>query len=440
MDDPFYTQFEARFRGSRTEIKKRQSVYLPLLASLREVFPDGSLLDLGCGRCEWLELASEAGWQAIGVDTDAGMLAHAAALGLNVQQAEALDYLRALPEASSAIVTSFHVVEHFPFAVLQDFIRETHRVLQPGGVLILETPNPENIFVGTCSFYVDPTHRTPLPPELLHFLVQNCGFINCRIVRLNEFPIGTPPTDFSMVRVLYGVSPDFAVIAQKRADPSLTPALQWPPASLGCSLMEMAVSFDRGLHLQIEEMQSTLTPLITRFEEFKVFQQELHTSYVRRIEEIEVSRQELQAAHASRVEELQAVYASRSWQYMAPYRWMGRRVKATGMGVTKICSGAVLLTKKYLSGLLKGLMIWVYCCPRLKDKALWLLHKIPRLKGRLKRCLREDNLPKNSSKKKPNVSEGDFSPQTVKILADIQHEQNQQKERKEAAAVPQKDK
>ena len=84
-----------------------------------------------------------------------------------------------------AVVSAFHLVEHVPIDYLIDLLNECYRVLAETGLLILETPNPENLTVGTWSFHMDPTHNKPLPPLLLEFLVQNAGFEDTAIVRLN---------------------------------------------------------------------------------------------------------------------------------------------------------------------------------------------------------------------------------------------------------------
>ena len=414
--DNFYEQFASRFRGSREDIEKRQAVYLPLLASLRALFPDGALLDLGCGRGEWLELASAAGWRAIGVDADAGMLKHAAASGLDVRQGEVLGFLRELPDASFSAVTGFHLAEHLPFDELRDFVRETHRILQPGGILILETPNPENLTVGACSFYSDPTHRVPLTPELLHFLVAGSGFPECRILRLNELPVGKLPADFSLVGVLYGVSPDFAVIGQKGIDPSFSAALAWPSEAMGGSLLQMAASFDQGLHLRLDGMQASLALQANLGEELKGRQQVSHAFLAAQISRVEDLVRLYQ-------QELQAVYASRSWRYTAPSRWLGAWVRTLLKILKKLC-----IEIGRPSVLPRSIMLWGNDhCPWLKGKAQWFLDRHPQLKGRLKRWLREDNRPEESPRVNQPVTEGDLSPQTARIMADILHEQEQRK-------------
>ncbi|MDX5935070.1 methyltransferase domain-containing protein [Acidithiobacillus thiooxidans] len=176
MADPdFYRAFEDRYRGSRALIKSRVKVYLPFLYPLKALYPDTPVLDLGCGRGEWLELLGEEGFTAYGVDQDAGMLSACTELGLSVEQGDALEALRNLPDASQMVVSGFHIAEHVPFPILYEMVRETLRVLKPAGLLILETPNAENLVVGSSSFYLDPTHQRPLLPLLLSFLTPARG-------------------------------------------------------------------------------------------------------------------------------------------------------------------------------------------------------------------------------------------------------------------------
>lgn len=169
MNDGFYHAFEERFRGSRDLIKSRLRVYLPFVEPLRGLNKDAKAVDLGCGRGEWLELLQELKFDAQGVDLDDGMLKICREVGLKVQTIDAIAFLKKLPDASHVVISGFHIVEHIQFIDLQVLVQEALRVLMPGGILILETPNPENIIVGTSSFYLDPTHQRPIPPQLLSF-------------------------------------------------------------------------------------------------------------------------------------------------------------------------------------------------------------------------------------------------------------------------------
>ena len=94
--DPFYLAFEERYRGTRELIALRLEVYLPFVQPLKSLYETPEILDLGCGRGEWLELMQKNGFLAKGVDLDEGMLMACRELNLDVCQADALDYLREL--------------------------------------------------------------------------------------------------------------------------------------------------------------------------------------------------------------------------------------------------------------------------------------------------------------------------------------------------------
>src|SRR5439155_1235088 len=87
--------------------------------------------------------------------------------------------------ASVGAVTCFHVVEHLPFADVIHLLSEMMRVLRPAGLAIIETPNPENLRVGACDFYLDPTHRNPVPPAMLEYVVRSRGFADVEVIRLH---------------------------------------------------------------------------------------------------------------------------------------------------------------------------------------------------------------------------------------------------------------
>jgi len=245
MNPDFYRAFEDRHRGPRELIKSRLRVYLPFIEPLKTLYADCRAVDLGCGRGEWLELLREIGVDAHGVDLDDGMLAACRELGLRVETGEAGSCLKTLPDESQAIVSGFHIAEHMPFADLQILVQEALRVLKPAGLLILETPNPENIAVGTANFYVDPTHRRPIPMQLLSFLPEHYGFCRTKVLRLQESPELAGNKAPSLLDVLSGVSPDYAIVAQKRAsDEQLA---EFSPAfekEYGVSLEALAVRYD----------------------------------------------------------------------------------------------------------------------------------------------------------------------------------------------------
>ena len=217
MSSDFYRSFEEKFRGSRELVKSRLQVYLPFVAWLRKVYEDIQAVDVGCGRGEWLELLRESGVDAHGVDLNEGMLDTCRNLGLSVEKCEAVSYVESLSDESKALITGFHIAEHIPFEDLQNLVQQALRVLQPAGLLILETPNPENILVGTYKFYLDPTHQHPLPPQLLAYLPEYYGFHRTKIMYLRESPNPAASKKMKLFSLFYHVSLDYAVVAQKGA-------------------------------------------------------------------------------------------------------------------------------------------------------------------------------------------------------------------------------
>ncbi|MGF1501131.1 MAG: methyltransferase domain-containing protein [Paracoccaceae bacterium] len=179
--DAFYGRLEDRYRGSRAEIKKRLRVYLgDVREAIAETRPaDGSalgVLDMGCGRGEWLELLADEGVAATGVDLNPVQIAEAVRLGLDVREGDALRALAEAADGSLAIVTAHHLIEHLSFDAVTWMAREALRALAPGGLLLFETPNPRNLIVGASTFHLDPTHRRPVPSEVLTTLFDTLGF------------------------------------------------------------------------------------------------------------------------------------------------------------------------------------------------------------------------------------------------------------------------
>ena len=174
--DAFYVSFEDRWRGTRADIKNRQSVYLPCIKVAAEATGGAPVVDVGCGRGEWLELLKENGIAGKGYDLNRIMIMECQERGLDATLGDALDAIRAMPDESVAAITGFHIIEHIPFATFAEILDESLRVLRPHGLIVFETPNPSNWQVASERFYYDPTHRNPLPSELVAFLTEARGF------------------------------------------------------------------------------------------------------------------------------------------------------------------------------------------------------------------------------------------------------------------------
>ncbi|MDJ0717349.1 MAG: methyltransferase domain-containing protein [Prochloraceae cyanobacterium] len=216
--DAFYVEFEDNFRGSREEIRDRQKIYLPFLSELKKDLQNSLIIDIGCGRGEWLELLKEVGYKSKGIDLNRLMVEQCCSRGLDVIEGDAISYLRSLPDASIGAITGFHIIEHLPFKVLLQLFHEALRVLQPGGVVIFETPNPENVLVGSCKFYLDPSHLNPLPSQTIEFLAKSQGLHSVKIINLNPVPKNSRLQGSDSIeavdRYFYGAQ-DYAMIGYK---------------------------------------------------------------------------------------------------------------------------------------------------------------------------------------------------------------------------------
>ena len=206
-----YHAFEGRFRGSREAIKAAQRQYVACFESQPRV------LDVGCGRGEFLELLREAGIPGHGVDLDAGMVDAALASGLSAEQGDAFAFLEGLPDGALGGIYSAQVIEHMRPRDLNRLLQLAHAKLQPGGVFVAETPN------AICepamrNFYLDPTHIRPVHPELARFLAEEAGFTLSHFVFTSAMPGQLPEslhvtehlatTDVSAYR-------DYAIVLRK---------------------------------------------------------------------------------------------------------------------------------------------------------------------------------------------------------------------------------
>ena len=174
VDPTIYAAIEEHFRGSREAISSRQKSYLPFLEKAKQ--ENLPVLDLGCGRGEWLEILKGEGFACEGIDTNQVFLNECAEKGLNTTNIDLLSYLSSQSSPRFGAITLFQVAEHLPFNILVEVFRAARKCLVPGGVFIVETPNAKNLRVGAGTFWIDPTHERPLYPELLEFLSQLVGF------------------------------------------------------------------------------------------------------------------------------------------------------------------------------------------------------------------------------------------------------------------------
>lgn len=407
--DSFYRAFEDQHRGSRELIKGRLAKYLPFITPLATLYPGGKTFDLGCGRGEWLELMAEAGFSPVGVDLDADMLEACRERGLPVFQGDAIEYLAALESDSHALISAFHVVEHVSFEQVRRIVSEALRVLKPGGLLILETPNPENIVVAGCNFYLDPSHKQPVPPELLSFVGEYAGFARVKRLRLQEAPaLHDEGARIHLLDVLGGVSPDYAIVAQKAC--SEEEAASFDAAfstDYGLALADLAARFEQGrarehersaeqirkIHDEVGQVHGELGRVL---DELKRARSELgqvldELGRVRgdlgqvqdAIGEVHgeqgLVRGELGRVHdeaQQTAEQLQAVYNSTSWRITAPMR-----------SVVTYARDAKIAGKSSVRRALFRGVAYANRNPRLRRVAVQVLSRMPGVKQRLVRII-----------------------------------------------------
>ena len=219
--DAFYLAFEDRFRGSRSEIKERCRVYLPFLKRVPTSNKRGLLLDIGCGRGEWLELLTESKYTcASGVDLNVSMVELCRERRLDVTLVDGVKHLATLPGDKLTLIPAFHFIEHLGVRQLMKLLAEAHRVLKKGGLAIFETPNPQNILVGASDFYRDMTHSNPVHPDTIAFALESVGFtdVACYFLAAEKNgrkAIPQPDFRFDDLTAYVNVPRDFAVIARK---------------------------------------------------------------------------------------------------------------------------------------------------------------------------------------------------------------------------------
>jgi O-antigen chain-terminating methyltransferase len=206
-----YARFAERFRGSEEYVKSGQQIYLPYFEGCKNV------LDIGCGRGEFLKMMRQAGVPARGIELSAESVAFCRSQGLDAEVADVYPYLAALDEGTLDGIFCSQVVEHLPPERLPELIRLCARSLAPGGVIAIETPNPECLAIFATHFYLDPTHTRPVPHPLLIFYLEEFGVGNIEVRRLSPAKDSMPslhslPEDF---RDAFFGALDYAVIGRK---------------------------------------------------------------------------------------------------------------------------------------------------------------------------------------------------------------------------------
>jgi SAM-dependent methyltransferase len=183
--DFIYRRLEDSLRGSEAEVRESLAYYAERAAG------HAPLVDVGCGRGELLALCREAGVAARGFDTNERSVADLRQRGFEVALAGVPECFDALGDGAAGSVAALHVVEHLPVELLFAFFAQAARVLRSGGLLMIETPNAESLFMSASQFWRDPTHLAPRHPAALTVLAREHGFDVDEIVAVHPFPEGT---------------------------------------------------------------------------------------------------------------------------------------------------------------------------------------------------------------------------------------------------------
>lgn len=218
-----YFKFQNAFRGTRAMIAERQKMYIPYFENQAQ-----PIIDIGCGRGEFLQLMRDNRIQAFGVDLYPEYVVEGELNGVDVRCGDGIDYLEKTDQQFGGIFAG-QIIEHLSFERLVHLCRLAYQKLADGTYLVMETPNPTSLSIFTSSFYIDPTHSKPIHPLTLGYILREVGFSDVQTVytdcsRPEQLPLlqgdgirNIEEVNRAIQRVsnmLYG-SQDYAVIAKK---------------------------------------------------------------------------------------------------------------------------------------------------------------------------------------------------------------------------------
>ena len=247
MGSDYYLDFENKFRGDREKIFNIFSSYEPLIEIAIEGKNLPILIDVGCGRGEWLQRCQKKFYKSIGIESDNYMVKICRDNGLSVIEGDAIHELSQFDNDSISVITIFHVIEHLEFHKLQKLIFECQRILQDDGVLIMETPSIDNLIVSSKTFYVDHTHINPINPDSISFLLEKSGFSNVKYYYINGGPL-QDAHPLKITRIFNGVAQDLCVISTKTEIEFIkifSNSERWlSHLNIGLSLFDAAIEYD----------------------------------------------------------------------------------------------------------------------------------------------------------------------------------------------------
>lgn len=265
MQDQFHREFEESLNKFYQAANDTLAVYTPFLEALRREIPERiserRALDLVCGDGQWLAELVEHGFTAQGIASDEASLRVCHDLGLEVLHEDPLQTLLQRPDNSLAVVSMLHNIEHLPLGTLLEVMTQAKRVLCPGGLLIMQAPNPECLY----NIKDGMTHTHPISPRLFDFVVEKAGFVHRCLAYTGQLPHVARSKVITLNDIVFHASPTFAVIAQKPTHPEIhqcfAPLFK---QTYGLSLPEMITRHDQTSkrHMSVALESATLCDLL----------------------------------------------------------------------------------------------------------------------------------------------------------------------------------
>ena len=319
LNEEYYLKFENAFRGSRKEIIERLKIYIPLLSATKQAYK-GQLcgIDIGCGRGEWLELCNKNNVKLIWVDLNASMVQLCLDKGWPAIQEDAKSYLERQNDMSFGIISLFHVIEHLERNYFQELVVQALRVLTPSGILLMETPNSDNLLVASKGFYADPTHLRPIHPETTCFELMYLGYSWAKPYYINGHSSYRESDPLGLTSLLAGTALDVVIIAQKSGiDGQLQPEDTWSKALReNETTMQAATRIDSEQHQQFLQFTERCNQ-IEAMANAAINSAELaHRNIVLSQQNIELANLNIEQAH----QRITALYNSRIWKATDPLR------------------------------------------------------------------------------------------------------------------------
>jgi O-antigen chain-terminating methyltransferase len=209
-----YIEFENQFRGSRESILERLDQYRGVLTYIKEEYPRAKALDLGCGRGEWLQKCQQYELSAQGIDASSSMIKYCKKEGLNACKGNIFKIMPHLKSNCYSLITAFHIIEHLENDRITKLLYEAERLLKKNGIMIIEMPSIDNIYVSTDSFYLDETHINKIHPKLLIYKLGLHGFKSTELNYINGEP--EEKQNHLMRKLFYNVGQDVSIVACKK--------------------------------------------------------------------------------------------------------------------------------------------------------------------------------------------------------------------------------